>query len=123
MQSTPPINSSIQVVDLPAGVRERLMFIDFRCLFLGELRRTELMARFGVGTAAATRDIAFYRKNMGGKIELETSTKLYRPSRDFEPVFQHDADRALTALCHGFGESQTRTRALVPCETPPDLCN
>lgn len=109
--------------DVTAAVRERLVFIDFRCLFLGELRRTDLTTRFGVGTAAATRDIAHYRKELGGRISLEPTSKTYRPADDFSPVFEHDVEQALTALSRGFGESQTsRTRPLVPCETPPELC-
>ena len=32
--------------DPSASVRERLVFIDFRCTFLGELRRADLMSRF-----------------------------------------------------------------------------
>jgi hypothetical protein len=50
-----------------SSVRERLVFIDFRCTFLGELRRADLMQRFGIGSAAATRDIAQYRGAMGGQ--------------------------------------------------------
>lgn len=110
--------------DVTSGVHERLVFIDFRCLFLGELRRTDLTTRFGIGTAAATRDIAYYRKELRGKIELEPTSKSYQPADKFSAVFEHDVEQALTALSRGFGESQTsRTRPLVPCETPPELCD
>lgn len=105
-------------------MHERLVFIDFRCFFLGELKRNDLIARFGIGTAAATRDIAFYRKQLGGKIELESISKTYKPANNFSPIFEHDVARALTALTRGFGESQSsRSRALLTCETPPELCN
>lgn len=110
--------------DVASGAHERLVFIDFRCLFLGELRRTDLTTRFGIGTAAATRDIAYYLKELGGKIKLEPTSKSYQPANNFSAVFEHDVEQALTALSRGFGESQTsRTRPLVPCETPPELCN
>ncbi len=110
--------------DVTSGAHERLVFIDFRCLFLGELRRTDLTTRFGIGTAAATRDIAHYRKELGGKIKLEPTSKSYQPTGNFSPLFKHDVEQALTALSRGFGESQaSRTRPLVPCETPPELCN
>jgi hypothetical protein len=109
--------------DVTAGMQERLAFIDFRCLFLGELRRTDLVARFRIGPAAATRDIAYYRRDLGGKIELDPVSKVYRPAENFSPVFPHDVERALIGLSRGFGEGQTsRTRSLVPCEIPPQLC-
>ena len=105
-----------------AGMRERLMFIDFRCLFLGELRRADLMGRFRIGTAAATRDIAHYRRVLGGHIDLEPVSKVYRAAESFRAVFAHDIARALTGLSRGFGESRTgRARSLLPCEIPPQL--
>jgi hypothetical protein len=108
--------------DISASVHERLVFVDFRCTFLGEIRRADLMARFGVKSAAATRDLAFYKGTLGGKIELDPVSKVYRPAADFRPVFPHDVGRALTALSRGFGESQfAPTGALIPCEVPPRL--
>lgn len=115
---------SLLAANISPGVHERLFFIDFRCLFLGELRRADLMTRFGIGTAAATRDIAYYRKELGGKIELEPTSKTYQPADNFSAVFEHDVTQALAALTRGSGESpMSRTRPLVPCETPPELFN
>jgi hypothetical protein len=105
-----------------SSAHERLVFVDFRCTFLGEIRRADLMARFGIGSAAATRDLAHYKGVLGGKIQMDPVTKIYRPSEDFKPVFRHDVGRVLTALSRGFGESQSAvTGALVPCEVPPRL--
>lgn len=110
--------------DPSASVRERLVFIDFRCTFLGELRRADLMSRFGIGSAAATRDIAHYRGTLGGRIELDPVTKAYRLSPGFVPLVSHDVERALTALSRGFGESQTASiESLIGCEVPPKLCS
>jgi len=107
--------------DKPGGTNERLVFVDFRCTFLGEIRRADLMSRFGVSSAAATRDLAEY-KAAGGRIQMDPVTKVYRLSDDFKPVFAHDVQRALTALAYGFGESQVGvTGALLPCEVPPRL--
>ena len=105
-----------------ARANERLVFIDFRCTFLGELRRADLMARFNIGSAAATRDIAEYRNNLGGKIELDPVSKTYRLAPGFAPIFVHEVEQALTALSRGFGETQiTTSGALVNCEIPPHL--
>ncbi len=107
---------------LGARTNERLVFIDFRCTFLGELRRGDLMARFDIGSAAATRDIAEYRNNLGGKIELDPVSKTYRLAPGFAPIFAHEVEQALTALSRGFGETQiTTSGALINCEIPPHL--
>ena len=107
---------------LSSSARERLVFMDFRCTFLGEFRRADVMARFGVASAAATRDITYYRGVLGGRIELDPVTKTYRPTSDFKPLFVHDVNRALTALSKGFGESQAGANAAhVECEVPPRL--
>jgi WYL domain len=104
------------------STNERLVFIDFRCTFLGELRRGDLMGRFNIGSAAATRDIAEYRNNLGGKIELDPQSKIYRLSAGFTPLFSHEVEQALTALSRGFGETQiAASGALVNCEIPPHL--
>ena len=89
-----------------AGAQERLVFIDFRCTFLGEVRRADLMARFGIASAAATRDLALYKGVLGGRIQMDPVTKVYRPANDFAPLFTHNVGRTLTALTRGFGESQ-----------------
>jgi predicted DNA-binding transcriptional regulator YafY len=101
---------------------ERSVFIDFRCTFLGELRRADLISRFGIGSAAATRDIAYYRRVLGGKIHLDPITKIYYLSENFVPVISHDIERVLTALSRGFGESQPASSAqLIGCEIPPKI--
>jgi predicted DNA-binding transcriptional regulator YafY len=119
-----PQSSPARTAEISAGMHERLVFMDFRCFFLGELRRTDLMGRFGISTAAATRDIAYYRRTLGGKIQLEPVRKVYQPTKNFSPMFVHDVQRALAALSRGFGETQTaKQRPLLPCEIPPQLCN
>jgi WYL domain len=111
-----------RMAEKSSSAHERLIFVDFRCTFLGEIRRADLMARFGIRSAAATRDLAHYKGALGGSIQMDPVTKVYRPSADFKPIFQHDVGRALTALSQGFGESQFAvTGALVTCEVPPRL--
>jgi hypothetical protein len=108
--------------EISASVHERLVYVDFRTTFLGEVRRADLMTRFGVKSAAATRDLAFYKGALGGKIELDPVSKVYRPASDFRSIFSHDTGRALTALSRGFGESQFGAAGpLIPCEVPPRL--
>lgn len=105
--------------DLPRVQVERLAFIDFRLYFLGELRRADLIGRFRMAPAGATRDIALYREIAPENLEFDAGPKSYGPSAVFEPLFEHAPLRVLTALSQGFGEGADQTRvALVPCEYP-----
>ena len=102
---------------------ERLVHIDFRLYFLGELGRTDVTSRFGTASAAATRDIALYRDIAPNNLDFDGSAKLYRPSAAFKPVFDHPPTRALTALSQGFGGGIIlESQSLVPCEFPLSLC-
>ena len=45
-----------RVETLSHAQRERLAYIDFRLYFLGEIGRPDLISRFGVAPAGATRE-------------------------------------------------------------------
>ena len=89
---------------LPRVQRERLFHIDFKLYFLGELRRADVVERFETAPAGATRDIAQYREIAPENLELDSTTKTYRPTPEFVPLFEHQPQRVLTALSQGFGE-------------------
>jgi hypothetical protein len=76
------------------------------------------MERFGIGPAGATRDIALYKQIAPNNLDLNATTKVYLSTRQFEPVFEHEPQRALTALSRGFGEGVEAGDALVRCEVP-----
>lgn len=104
---------------LPKVQADRLAYIEFRLFFLGELRRQDVMDRFQTGPAGATRDIAMYKQLAPDNLEFDSAAKVYRPSLSFQPVFEHEPGRVLTALSQGFGEVATdRQGALVACEVP-----
>lgn len=101
---------------------ERLSHIDFKLYFLGELRRADVVDRFGTGPAAATRDIALYREIAPENLELDNSDKVYRPTAAFAPLFEHNPQRVLTALSQGFGEGLgDHLQPMVRCEVPTSL--
>lgn len=101
---------------------ERLSHIDFKLYFLGELRRADVVDRFGTGPAAATRDIALYREIAAENLELDNSDKVYRPTEAFVPLFEHNPQRVLTALSQGFGEGLgDHLQSMVRCEVPAAL--
>lgn len=106
--------------------RERLSHIDFKLYFLGELRRADVVDRFGTGPAGATRDIALYREIAPENLELDNSDKVYRPTQAFTPLFEHSPQRVLTALSQGFGEGLgemlgDEVHPMLRCEIPSAL--
>jgi predicted DNA-binding transcriptional regulator YafY len=106
----------------PLTQLERLSYIDFRLYFLGELRRADLVTRFGTGPAGATRDIAMYREIAPTNLKFDAGGKVYVPSETFEPLFEHPPQRTLTALSQGFGQGVGEEQSpLLRCEFPTAL--
>src|ERR1019366_2666013 len=99
--------------------RDRLAYIEFRLYFLGEIRRQDLMSRFGVGPAGATRDFAKYKELFPENISFDSSTKTYVIGKKFAPTYEHVPERVFTALTQGFGDGVNTTGgALLACELP-----
>ena len=108
--------------DLPRFQLERLNHIDFRLYFLGELGRSDITKRFETAPAGATRDIALYREIAPDNMQFDGSTKLYKPTVSFKPIFNHSPERALIALSLGIGDVNFREpTSLVRCEFPTSL--
>lgn len=108
--------------DLNQAQRERLAYIEFRLYFLGEVRRADLMRRFGVAPAGATRDFSLYKELFPNNIEFDTVSKTYVIREDFKPGFEHVPERVLTALSQGFGDGVNPVAGpLIPCEMPMAL--
>ena len=102
--------------------RERLAYIDFRLYFFGKIGRPDLIERFGMAPAGATRDLTLYREIAPQNISFDGSRKIYRIAPAFSPVFDHTSQRVLSALALGFvdgvdGEAQP----LLLCESPSTL--
>ncbi len=114
--------ASRQLSDVSQAQRERLSHIDFRLRFLGTVGRSDLVRRFGTKEAAATRDIALYKKLAPQNLSFDTRTKCYRQTETFEPLFDYSAQYALIALAHGFGDDFVAPhKAPIPCEVPTQL--
>ncbi|MHA3501372.1 WYL domain-containing protein [Yersinia enterocolitica] len=115
---------SKRVEDLSFAQRERLAYIDFRLYFFGEIGRPDLIDRFGVAPAGATRDLALYRETAPQNIIFDSSNKIYRIGQAFTPRFDHASQRVLSALALGFGDGVNGTmQPLLPCESPTTLSN
>ncbi|HID9872055.1 helix-turn-helix transcriptional regulator [Serratia sp. IR-2025] len=102
--------------------RERLAYIDFRLYFFGEIGRPDLIERFGVAPAGATRDLALYREITPHNTTFDGSNKIYRIGQAFSPLFEHASLRVLSALALGFGDGVSGPmQALLLCESPATL--
>jgi WYL domain len=107
----------VQLAALTQSQRDRLTFIDLRLRFIGEFQRQDLVQRFGIQAAAATRDISQYKELSPRNLDYNTKRKVYVRADWFNPVFEFTASRILTWLAQGFGDGEPiRGRHLVLCE-------
>lgn len=106
-----------QLRELTQPQRDRLAFIELRVRFVGEVRRQDLVARFGIQAAAATRDIAQYKEMAPRNIEYDTKDKVYVRGSWFRPLFDFAPERVLTWLSQGYGDSEpVRWKGIVAQE-------
>lgn len=102
--------------------KERLFFIDFKLRFLGVINRNDLVCRFAIKEAAATRDISQYKELAPENLVYDTKVKSYIQSGNFKPVFDYPGSQALAALCYGLGDNPVSAHtALIPSEAPTQL--
>jgi hypothetical protein len=69
--------SNEELADLTQPQRDRLAFVELRVRFIGEIRRQDLVSRFGIQSAAATRDLALYKELAPGNIDYDSKGKSY----------------------------------------------
>lgn len=109
--------SAERLSEMSQAQRDRLASIELRLRFLGEIRRQDLVTRFDIQSAAATRDIGQYKELAPGNIDYDPKGKVYVRGEWFRPIFDFPAERVLTWLSQGFGEGEpSRLRSLVTCE-------
>lgn len=83
-----------------------MSYVDFRLRFLGSVNRQDLVTRFGIKEAAATRDLALYRELAPGNLSYDTRVRRYLASEEYLPLFELNRRQALSALTDGLGEDQ-----------------
>src|SRR5690554_2342875 len=98
--------SSDRLPEMTQAQRDRLAFVELRLRFVGEIRRQDLVTRFGIQAAAATRDIAQYKELAPGNIEYDTKGKVYVRAAWFRPLFDFPVERVLTWLSQGYGDGE-----------------
>ncbi len=92
-----------QLESFTQSQRDRLAFIEFRLRFVGEIHRKDLVTRFGIQFAAASRDLSLYRKLARHNIDYDTKKKSYILAQNFQPLFSFSSDRVISWLIEGFG--------------------
>ena len=114
--------SNEQLSDLTQSQRDRLAFVELRVRFVGEIRRQDLVSRFGIQSAAASRDLALYKDMAPGNIDYDSKGKTYILGSDFRAVFDFLPERVLSWLTQGFGDGEPmRLKAWVASERPSRL--
>ena len=114
--------SNQRLAALSQAQRDRLAFIELRLRFVGDLQRQDLVKRFSVKTAAATRDMNLYRELAPGNVRYDASGKRYVLPPSFETIFEYPTERVLTWLTQGFGDGEPAPlKSWVACETPSNI--
>lgn len=114
--------SNEALLELTQTQRDRLAYIEMRLRFLGDLRRQDLVRRFGVQVAAATRDIGIYKELSPANILYDTKNKVYLYGSAFQAIFDFPVERVLAWLTRGFGDGEPiQLKSWVACETPSRL--
>ncbi len=99
--------------------KDRLKHVELRLRFLGEVRRPALMQRFGVASAAASRDLALYKSLAPDNITYDEKTKRYFLGSAFSPLFPIPTDQILSWLAEQIGDaSAPSSESLLPCAMP-----
>lgn len=107
---------------LPLPQKDRLKHIELRLRFLGEVRRPDLMQRFGIQSAAASRDLALYKELAPNNIDYENRGKRYLLGVEFAPLFPTPSSQVLSWLAEQLGDATAPSSdALLPCLMPSRL--
>lgn len=112
----------LQIAQLPQATRDRIAHIDFTLLFKGEAVRADLVDRFSIAAAQATKDFTMYRELAPGNIEYDQKLKLHKRGEAFAPLFDYDVARTLATISQGYGDGFTgKVKPPLACEAPYHL--
>lgn len=114
--------SSEALAQLSQAQRDRLAYIELRLWFVGDIRRQDLVSRFDIQTAAATRDLGLYKELAPTNIEYDSRAKIYVTGSRLVPLFDFPPERVLTWLAEGFGDGEPiRSETGISCDIPSKL--
>lgn len=95
------------VEDRSLSQAERLAFIDYKIMYLGEVSRQDIIEEFSIGQAAASNDMRLYRELRPANSRLDHATKrtIITPET-YVPLVNIDAHTALDFIKNGFCRSR-----------------
>ena len=94
---------------------ERFAYIDFVLRFLGGIKRSDLLKFFGIGDAAASKEISEYKKLRPSNVDYDRVLRKNVILRDtFRPLIDLDAETALGMLANGFNKNKLFDRPMLP---------
>lgn len=91
---------------MDAALQEKYQFIEFLLLFKGMLTRSELVARFSIGEATASRLIASYLEEYPDQMIFMGARNGYVISKSFKACYEHSVEGALQYIAYGRISSQ-----------------
>jgi hypothetical protein len=101
---------------------ERLSYIDFCANFLGTIGRIDIVKRFKISDAAASKDLAAYIDIAPNNLKYDFKTRTHRITRKFKPLFDFGVSQVLKALSTGTGDTLEQTPApIIPSATAIEL--
>ncbi|MHC5226354.1 WYL domain-containing protein [Ignatzschineria sp. LJL83] len=83
------------------NLREKYRFIEFLLLFKGQLTRSELVTRFSIGEATASRIIAGYLEEYPNQMVFLGSRVGYIISDEFQHFYTHSVEKGLLYVAYG----------------------
>lgn len=86
------------------GVERRLEFIEFRLLWEGGVRRSDLMSTFDVSEPQASKDLSLYQDRAPANAVYDKVSKRYVAGPDFQSVFLTEDPSEYLMRLRSFGE-------------------
>lgn len=85
-------------MNLPRDTQlERLFYIEFLAIFVGQVTRKDLVTRFGISEPAATKDLSLYSELSPNVLRYDLRQKCYVLDEE-KPYFDHNVEQALFSL-------------------------
>jgi predicted DNA-binding transcriptional regulator YafY len=110
------------VEELNYSQKQRLAYIDFKLLFVGQVTRSEIVSYFEKGLSSATRDINLYKELCPENLVYNTKQKKYFQTEKFKPLFKHDARKTLVKLANNISNGfDAISDTTFPVEAPSQL--
>ncbi|MCW8865902.1 MAG: WYL domain-containing protein [Colwellia sp.] len=97
------------LVGIPVSQLERLRYIEFCLKFLGAFSRSDLIDKFGIGTAAASRDISLYKEKAPQNFSHSSNSKNFALNDSWESLFEFSSSEVLNLLTGRTVQSNNRS--------------